>query len=387
MPWSCLPWGVQGLALLAVLGPVGAGGILIPRTGPTQMSAIDTLACKHAGSTQARLARSRVLRLRGGSATVESAQDDCAGASNWDAAPCIGALQDYGPLERFYESGESNAVFRRKLLDVKGQYPTGYRAVKGDGNCFIRGYVFGLLEDLLSKPAAEASGFRGVLMAYFFSITDNTNGLGYSAAAVEDFYHDIMNQVGLIERGDMSREMLRDNFNTPTLSNAVIFFCRLVCSCYIQQHPELFAPFVGIYSDDPVVVAKELRSFCLREVEPLEREVEQVQVKSATSRQILRVSVYVCLRARLVVCITVGKKMGGRETDTVTDTNTAMGTAFVCASMCVWRLTRATHLQPWIPAAGGDSDDVCAGHCSQLCTASGGACGAFGPICRPPEPP
>ena len=309
MPWSTMvPCGVQVLALLGVLGPVGAGGILVPRPGPTQMSAVDTLACRHAGAT--RLARSRVLHLRGGSATVESAQDNCEGASDWEAAPCIGALQDFGPLERFYESGESNAVFRRKLLDVKGQYPTGYRAVKGDGNCFIRGYVFGLLEDLLSKPAAEASGFRGVLMAYFFSITDNTNGLGYSAAAVEDFYHDIMNQVGLIERGDMSREMLRDNFNTPTLSNAVIFFCRLVCSCYIQQHPELFAPFVGIYSDDPIVVAKELRSFCLREVEPLEREVEQVQVKSATSRQILRVSVYVCLRARLVVCITVGKKRG-----------------------------------------------------------------------------
>lgn len=66
----------------------------------------------------------------------------------------------------------------------------------------------------------------------------------------------------------MTQDMLRDNFNSLTLSNAVIFFCRLVCSCYIQQHPQLFAPFVGIYSEDPAVVQRQLKDYCLREVGP-----------------------------------------------------------------------------------------------------------------------
>jgi len=92
-------------------------------------------------------------RLRGG---AEAGAPSCD-----DATPCIGALQDFAPLEEFYGTGDSNAVFRRKLQDLKGQYHLGYRPVKGDGNCFIRGYVFGLLEDLLSKPASEAAGFRG----------------------------------------------------------------------------------------------------------------------------------------------------------------------------------------------------------------------------------
>lgn len=120
-------------------------------------------------------------------------------------------------------------------------------------------------------------------MAYYFTIIDSKSGLGYSSAAVEDFYNDIVNQVQLIEQGDMTKEMLRDNFNSLTLSNAVIFFCRLVCSCYIQQHPELFAPFVGIDSENPIVVAQELKDYCLREVEPLEREVEQVQIIALSS--------------------------------------------------------------------------------------------------------
>ncbi len=94
----------------------------------------------------------RIDRLRGG-AEMSS--------SDYAMQPCIGALQDFAPLEEFYGTGDSNEVFRRKLRDLKGKYHVGYRPVKGDGNCFFRGYVFGLLEGLLSKPASEAAGFRG----------------------------------------------------------------------------------------------------------------------------------------------------------------------------------------------------------------------------------
>ena len=139
------------------------------------------------------------------------------------------------------------------------------------------------LHRLLREPALSRCACAGVIMAYYFTIIDSQNGLGYSSAAVEDFYNDIVNQVQLIEQGDMTMEMLRDNFNSLTLSNAVIFFFRLVCSCYIQQHPEHFAAFVGIDSQEPVVVAQELRNYCLREVEPLEREVEQVQIIALAS--------------------------------------------------------------------------------------------------------
>lgn len=37
-------------------------------------------------------------------------------------------------------------------------------------------------------------------MAYYFTMIDGNQGLGYSSAAVEDFYNDIVNQVKLIEQ-------------------------------------------------------------------------------------------------------------------------------------------------------------------------------------------
>jgi len=98
--------------------------------------------------------RVRRLCLRGGADTFGE-------HSIPDNTPCIGELQNFRALEEFYSVGDSNEIFRQKLLDLKCRYQVGYRPVKGDGNCFIRGYVFGLLESLLSKPSSEASGFRG----------------------------------------------------------------------------------------------------------------------------------------------------------------------------------------------------------------------------------
>jgi hypothetical protein len=132
------------LALLAVTCVPASGTISSCGT----MSGGASVAAKPWG-----LEARKPLQLRGGA--------EWGGQSCDDATPCIGTLQNFSALEDFYAAGDSNAVFREKLSSLKLLYPVGYRPVKGDGNCFIRGYVFGLLESLLSKQATEASGFRG----------------------------------------------------------------------------------------------------------------------------------------------------------------------------------------------------------------------------------
>ena len=125
--------------------------------------------------------------------------------------PCIGNLQGFEVLEKFYSTGEGNEVnmpllsllashltlqvFRRKLSSLRSVYGKGFRAVKGDGNCFIRGYMFAVLQSLLSLPRQEASGFKGILTAYNIMMLDKQLGLGYSGLAVSDFYEDMLNEV------------------------------------------------------------------------------------------------------------------------------------------------------------------------------------------------
>jgi hypothetical protein len=136
--------------LCIVLLALGCFAGLLPASGSAGYPPTATRAS--ASQSVRVLPAQRIGRLRGG-AEMSS--------SDYAMQPCIGALQDFAPLEEFYGTGDSNEVFRRKLRDLKGQYHVGYRPVKGDGNCFFRGYVFGLLEGLLSKPASEAAGFRG----------------------------------------------------------------------------------------------------------------------------------------------------------------------------------------------------------------------------------
>mmetsp|Transcript_29173 Transcript_29173/g.66115 ORF Transcript_29173/g.66115 Transcript_29173/m.66115 type:complete len:86 (-) Transcript_29173:1291-1548(-) len=65
-------------------------------------------------------------------------------------------------------------------------------------------------------------------------------------------------QVGLIEDGTMTAEMLQDNFNLLSFSNSLVTFSRLICSCYIQHHPQHFAPFLGIDTSDPGAMKREV---------------------------------------------------------------------------------------------------------------------------------
>ena len=107
---------------------------------------------------------------------------------------------------------------------------------------------------------------------------DKKHGLGYSAGAIEDFHDEVRGVVDAIARGTMSVDMLETDINYPNLSNSFVFFCRLLCSCHIQTRSLQYAPFLGIDVEgegargERVVRAK-VREYCLREVEPLEKEV------------------------------------------------------------------------------------------------------------------
>ncbi len=61
----------------------------------------------------------------------------------------MSASEDFKALEKEYNaSDKEGANFLKKLSVIKEKY-SGFRRVRGDGSCFYRAYVFGLLEQLL----------------------------------------------------------------------------------------------------------------------------------------------------------------------------------------------------------------------------------------------
>ena len=135
-----------------------------------------------------------LVSLRGGSGSPDSL---ASGVHSNDHHPSdaliIGPISNFSKLERFYSSGKANEIFLSKIKELQSKY-CGFRSVLGDGNCFIRGYIFRVMESCITNRT-EASGFQGLLTGYYFQITDQSKGLGYSPIAIEDFYQDVQNQV------------------------------------------------------------------------------------------------------------------------------------------------------------------------------------------------
>jgi len=129
---------------------------------------------------------------------------------------------------------------------------------------------------------AEATGLIGRLSGYYFRMIDGVQGLGYSAGAIEDFHREMENVLKGIADGTMTIDMLETTINEAMVSNSLVFFCRMVASCHIQTHSQHFAPFLGLEGGEDKVRAS-LKEYCAKEVEPLEKEVEEMEVMALAS--------------------------------------------------------------------------------------------------------
>jgi ubiquitin thioesterase protein OTUB1 len=148
--------------------------------------------------------------------------------------------------------------------------------VRGDGNCFYRSCLFGYLEGLLTKhiegSLKEIADIERKRMLK--TITDSKEELiqfGYSEIAIESFY-DVTLDV-LENLFNYSLEQLLESFQESGLSDYYTWYMRLLTSLNMKKNVEKYLPFI----DDV-----DINSYCLREVEPMGKEVEMMMVMSLT---------------------------------------------------------------------------------------------------------
>ena len=91
---------------------------------------------------------------------------------------------------------------------------------------------------------------------------------GFEKIVAEDFCEASQNLLKEIKNGDYKEEDVREKFCDMEISNSLVMFLRFQVSAYIQQNKELFQFYIG--EDIPV------EFFCQTEVEPLDRDADQV---------------------------------------------------------------------------------------------------------------
>lgn len=151
------------------------------------------------------------------------------------------------------------------------------RKVRGDGNCFYRAFLFGYLENLLNAFNAEndeelklaATQEKERIISVAEASMAELTAVGYSEFTIETFYDEFVDLVKDIFTLD--NEALLTLFQEGGKSDYFTWFMRLLAAGYIKRDAERFLPFVeGLYFD--------IDSFCKAEVEPMNKECEQIQI-------------------------------------------------------------------------------------------------------------
>jgi len=168
----------------------------------------------------------------------------------------IGKFESFDTLK---EELQGNPNFIKKIPELETRYK-GLRRVRGDGNCFFRGFMFRYLENLLTESAETLNSvvtrLRGSL-GYLVEV-------GYSETSIELFCDIAVETIEGLHANPDIEKLFSESGNADYL----VWFSRLVCSGFIKHNRERFLPFIDMSIDD----------FCAKEIEPMGRECEQVQI-------------------------------------------------------------------------------------------------------------
>ena len=173
----------------------------------------------------------------------------------------------------------SNVGFRQGCDYLATQYKS-FRAVRGDGNCYYRAFLFALVEDL-SKTTTSTIEFNRISQYVGASIEDVIK-CGYDRFTIDMFHEEMVDllssvakereQQGTASQSSISKS-LYDRLNEENgTSDYCVWFLRVITAAYLKSDPSRFIHFL----DDPSYI--DVATYCSKEIEPMGKECSMVGV-------------------------------------------------------------------------------------------------------------
>uniref|UniRef100_A0A061SNS6 ubiquitinyl hydrolase 1 n=1 Tax=Tetraselmis sp. GSL018 TaxID=582737 RepID=A0A061SNS6_9CHLO len=177
---------------------------------------------------------------------------------------------------------------KQRLLAVKAEYPM-WRKIKGDGNCFYRAFLFGLLEALIDCHdccAARALARQIERLIEHLNMSESRNdGPWYGGARM------LIDMLNLIADCEISVEQLEINLCEVDVSNPMIQFLRIATSWEMRISMHRYAEIVSActreadashseHGEEPQEEEQktELLKYCLGNVEMMSMEADQCEI-------------------------------------------------------------------------------------------------------------
>jgi ubiquitin thioesterase protein OTUB1 len=161
----------------------------------------------------------------------------------------------------------------RSKYDKLKQAFSSMRIIRPDGNCFYRAYSTRLLEQARVSPV-----FASNLKTRLRSIMTLSVATVHAGLSVDEFHE------AFIETLDSEADPTKLDDSTDLY---IVTFMRCLTSAYLQTHEDEFLPFLaadGNYGS--------IADFCRREVDPMYKESDQLQITALTEQVGIPVEVF-----------------------------------------------------------------------------------------------
>lgn len=170
-----------------------------------------------------------------------------------ETQPLTSEKKDILSLRENYEAGSN---FDLGVQHLAKNYVS-MRAVRGDGNCYYRAFLYSLCE---VTPELQR------IIQVISESMDKAEKCGYERFTIEMFWEELLDFLKSLPK-DFHDELNQEN----AASDYASWYMRILTVMYLKNDPDRFVHFLeGDYFDIP--------TFCQREVEPMGKECGMVQV-------------------------------------------------------------------------------------------------------------
>lgn len=159
--------------------------------------------------------------------------------------PLTSELCPMASLRDLYDKDATSTKHFLDGCDYLTHHYTHFRFIRGDGNCYYRAFLYGLVEELLALPPKDPHGLR-ILEWIKTTSWQQVIAAGYSEFAIEAFYDEL---VELLQDVVVDRTKTADDWHAALnvengLSDYCTWYLRVLTATYLKADAERFLPFM-----------------------------------------------------------------------------------------------------------------------------------------------
>mmetsp|Transcript_13656 Transcript_13656/g.25695 ORF Transcript_13656/g.25695 Transcript_13656/m.25695 type:complete len:292 (+) Transcript_13656:59-934(+) len=196
--------------------------------------------------------------------------------------PLTSELLPLSQLSSLFEAGTNF----QKGCEYLSKHYSFYRAIRGDGNCYYRAFLYALCEKLYTEIGSE----RKRIQEYIVSSIDKVEKYGYDRFTIEPFHEEMVELFEKISSSSLSssssssgtqhdfsqiHQLLNEENAT---SDYCVWYLRVITSCYLKSDAARFIHFLDVSDDDAMSSCLDINTFCAREIDPMGRDITMVGV-------------------------------------------------------------------------------------------------------------